>query len=130
MVLTITASLVRFAQVDRFDSIRRVAPQDALRSVPDAQGRRFNEVFRHGTLSVEIYAPVGRDPQTPHTRDEAYVVISGSGVFVSDRGRQPFGPGDFLFAPAGVEHRFEDFSKDFATWVLFYGAEGGERTGR
>jgi mannose-6-phosphate isomerase-like protein (cupin superfamily) len=41
--------------------------------------------------------------------------------------RETFGPGDFLFAPAGVEHRFEDFSKDFATWVLFYGPEGGEQ---
>jgi len=114
-------------RTDRFDLTRRVAAQDALRSIPDAQDRRFNEVFRHGTLSIEIYAPVDRDPQTPHTRDEAYVVISGSGIFVSDRGRQAFGPGDFLFAPAGVEHRFEDFSKDFATWVLFYGPEGGER---
>ena len=27
---------------------------------------------------------------------------------------------------AGVEHRFEDFSADFATWVFFYGPEGGE----
>jgi mannose-6-phosphate isomerase-like protein (cupin superfamily) len=113
--------------MDRFDVARRVAADDALQSVPDSQGRRFSEVFRHGTLSVEIYAPVDRDPQKPHTRDEAYIVISGTGIFVSDRGRQAFGPGDFLFAPAGVEHRFEVFSKDFATWVLFYGPEGGEQ---
>jgi len=111
--------------MDRFDVARRVAADDALQSVPDSQGRRFSEVFRHGTLSVEIYAPVDRDPQKPHTRDEAYIVISGTGIFVSDRGRQAFGPGDFLFAPAGVEHRFEVFS--FATWVLFYGPEGGEQ---
>jgi mannose-6-phosphate isomerase-like protein (cupin superfamily) len=113
--------------MDRFDMTRRVAAQDAVRAVPDGQGRRFTDVFRHGTLFVEIYAPVDRDPQTPHTRDEAYVVISGSGIFVSDRGREAFGPGDFLFAPAGVAHRFEDFSKDFATWLLFYGRQGGER---
>ena len=31
---------------------------------------------------------------------------------------------------AGVEHRFDDFRKDFATWVLFYGPEGGERAAR
>jgi len=31
-----------------------------------------------------------------------------------------------LFVPAGVEHRFENFSDDFATWVIFYGPEGGE----
>ena len=28
--------------------------------------------------------------------------------------------------PARVEHRFEDFSDDFAVWVIFYGPEGGE----
>jgi hypothetical protein len=25
-----------------------------------------------------------------------------------------------------MEHRFEDFTEDFATWVVFYGPEGGE----
>jgi len=25
-----------------------------------------------------------------------------------------------------MEHRFEKFSDDFATWVIFYGKEGGE----
>lgn len=34
--------------------------------------------------------------------------------------------GDVLFVPAGVEHRFEDFSDDLAGWVVFYGPEGGE----
>ena len=50
----------------------------------------------------------------------------GSGIFVNGRDRVPFGPGDALFAAAGAEHRFEDFSEDFGTWVVFYGARGGE----
>ena len=62
-----------------------------------------------------------------NTRDEVYVVISGSGQFVSGDTRRPFGPGEVLFAPAGVAHRFEEFTADFATWVFFYGPEGGER---
>lgn len=44
--------------------------------------------------------------------------------------RQPFGPGDFLFAAAGEIHRFEDFTPDLAVWVLFYGPEGGEKAQR
>ena len=28
--------------------------------------------------------------------------------------------------PAGTEHRFEDMSQDFGTWMVFYGPEGGE----
>ena len=87
---------------------------------------RFQTLFEHGTLSVEIYAPRGTDPQTPHSRDELYVVLQGRGLFFDGADRHPVGPGDFLFAPAGQPHRFDDFSDDFAVWVLFYGPEGGE----
>jgi mannose-6-phosphate isomerase-like protein (cupin superfamily) len=83
-------------------------------------------VLEHGTLSVEIYAPSGNDPQQPHSRDEVYAVISGRGEFVLGPERRPFGPGDVLFVPARASHRFEKFSDDFATWVFFYGPEGGE----
>lgn len=31
-----------------------------------------------------------------------------------------------MFVPAGMTHRFEDFSADFVTWVVFWGPEGGE----
>jgi len=83
-------------------------------------------VLAHGSMIVEHYAPRGVDTQQPHTRDELYVVIAGTGSFINGDARHPFGPGDVIFVPAGVVHRFEDFSADFATWVIFYGPEGGE----
>lgn len=86
----------------------------------------FVELFTHGTLRVEFYRPEGADHQTPHLHDEVYVVVRGTGTFVNAGVRHPFGPGDVLFVPAGAPHRFEGFSDDFATWVLFYGPEGGE----
>ena len=89
-------------------------------------GERFVEAFSHGTLSVELYAPVGVDPQTPHDRDEVYFVVSGSGDFVVAGERSPFKAGDALFVAAGAEHRFENFTADFTTWVVFYGPVGGE----
>lgn len=91
-----------------------------------AAPERFVQLFRHGSLQVEFYRPIEIDRQTPHTRDEVYVVASGSGEFVNGGERQPFEAGEVLFVPAGVEHRFEDFTDDFATWVFFYGPEGGE----
>ena len=101
--------------------------EEGLALLPGPGGERSAQVFGHGSLTVKVYAPRGRDPQQPHTRDEVYVVASGRGEFVSDGGeRVPFGPNDFLFAAAGVAHRFENFSDDFAVWVLFYGPEGGE----
>lgn len=97
--------------------LREVAPQP------------FVELFRHGSLHIELYQPDRVDEQEPHDRDEVYVVISGSGEFVNGDTRRPFEPGEVLFVPAGVEHYFEHFTEDFATWVIFYGPVGGERDG-
>lgn len=83
-------------------------------------------VFHHGSLDVEIYKPIKIDLQKPHTRDEVYIVISGSGLFINGEVRHPFQAGEVLFVPAGVEHRFENFTGDFATWVFLYGPKGGE----
>lgn len=88
---------------------------------------RSAAVFQHGTLLLKLFAPRGHDPQPPHTRDELYVVARGSGLFVNGDARHAFGPGDALFVPAGVTHRFEDFSDDLMLWVVFYGPEGGEK---
>ncbi len=105
----------------------RLTPQAALAKLKDAE--LFADVFRHGTLAVEIYRPDRVDLQKPHERDEIYVVIAGAGFFVNGDTRRPFEPGEVLFVPAGVEHRFEDFGLDFATWVFFYGPAGGETDG-
>jgi mannose-6-phosphate isomerase-like protein (cupin superfamily) len=104
----------------------RFTPSQGAALLPGPLGERYAEVFAHGTLVVEFYAPRGRDPQSPHTRDELYVVLSGEGWFVNGAERHRFAAGDILFVPAGVVHRFEDFGDDFATWVVFYGPEGGE----
>jgi mannose-6-phosphate isomerase-like protein (cupin superfamily) len=105
---------------------RRVEVAEAMARLPGAGGERFAEVFKRGSLLVEIYAPRGTDPQRPHARDEVYVVVAGRGEFVNGGERQPVAPGDFLFVPAGVVHRFENFTEDLVVWVIFYGPEGGE----
>ena len=109
-------------------NLPRLTPDAALQALADEpQGLPFRSLFRHGSLEVEIYKPAGRDLQLPHTRDEVYVVIAGSGEFTCGGRRQDFTAGEVLFVPAGVEHRFENFSDDFSTWVLFLGPDGGEK---
>lgn len=105
---------------------QRLTPRHALEQLTAQPGAEFVTLFRHGSLEVELYRPEKVDRQQPHARDELYVVISGAGTFVKGDRRQPFEPGEVLFVPAGVPHRFEAFSEDFATWVFFYGPEGGE----
>jgi mannose-6-phosphate isomerase-like protein (cupin superfamily) len=112
--------------MNSYDSCHKTALAEALDRLPGPQGERSVALFEHGSLVVKLYAPRGNDPQTPHSRDEIYVVAQGSGEFVCGGTRSSFGPNDLLFAAAGVEHRFENFSDDFAVWVMFYGPEGGE----
>lgn len=104
----------------------KLNPENALLRLAE-QESPFLELFHHGSLQVEIYKPEKIDLQTPHERDEVYVVVSGTGEFLNGGERTHFGPGDFLFVPAGVEHRFENFTDDFSTWVIFYGPKGGEK---
>ena len=89
-------------------------------------GQRFVSGLAHGTMSVELYAPRGTDGQTPHVQDELYFILQGAGEIVIAGERQACQPGDAFFVAAGAEHRFENFSNDFATWVVFWGPQGGE----
>ena len=99
----------------------------ALGAIPTDD--RYAEMIRRGTMSAGLYAPHESDDQEPHDQDEVYVVIDGSGFFRIGSERQPFGPGDLLFVPAGVDHKFEDFTPNFSVWAVFYGPEGGESPG-
>ncbi len=84
------------------------------------------EVIAHGSMTVSLFAPKETDFQTPHDQDEVYIVMAGTGEFVCDGQPYTFAPGDVLFVPAGVAHRFTHFTPAFTAWVVFYGPKGGE----
>ncbi len=106
--------------------IKRMTLQAALIAAEESSDKDYGVLLEHGTLELGFYTPVGTDSQSPHDQDESYLVQSGSGFFVHGDKREPFEPGEALFLPSGDTHRFEDFSDDFAAWVVFYGPEGGE----
>jgi mannose-6-phosphate isomerase-like protein (cupin superfamily) len=89
---------------------------DAL-SMPVARLSKL--VLNTAGLEVRWYRPPSVDPQTPHDRDEVYVVVSGQGDFVRQGERVKFASGDLLFAAAGEVHRFENHTPDTAVWVIF-----------
>jgi len=93
------------------------------------RGEPFAVGLRHGTMLVELFAPAGTDLQTPHAQDELYFIHTGTGIFMMDGERYPFEPGTCFFVPAGIAHRFEQFSADFSTWAVFWGPQGGETPG-
>lgn len=100
--------------------------EHALQVIAASASDDYGVLLEHGTLEIGYYKPEGVDPQQPHEQDEVYIVSSGSGRFVIGDSEQAVEAGEALFVPAGVEHRFSDFSDDFAVWVIFYGPPGGE----
>lgn len=111
-----------------FQALLESLPQPAGVHYP--LGTPFVSAMVHGSMRVELFAParsgLGRDIQQPHTQDELYVVQGGRSAFCLRDERLQVQTGDVLFVPAGAPHRFEDFSPDFVTWVIFYGCAGGE----
>jgi mannose-6-phosphate isomerase-like protein (cupin superfamily) len=111
----------------------KVSIAQALKRLPASptdkypQGAPFVTMMAGGTMSVEVFAPKGEDLQQPHTQDELYFIQHGTGVLVINGQRFDATAGDAFFVSAGVQHRFENFSHDFVTWVVFYGPQGGEK---
>lgn len=105
---------------------KRMTLNAALDAVRESADQRYGVLLKHGSLEIGFYEPMQVDPQKPHEQDEVYVILSGNGFFLQGDERQPFEAGEALFVPAGVMHRFEEFSDDFAAWVIFYGPSGGE----
>ena len=59
-----------------------VSLADALSKGPPPPGNLAVPVFSHGSLVVELFTPIGQDPQKPHTQDEVYFVTRGTGLFL------------------------------------------------
>lgn len=129
----IVCNVISFAQpLVKTDTLiskdeNRLSVAQMLAKLPNSRGDWFERGISHGSLNVYIYAPKRKDTQTPHQQDEVYVIVRGSGIFFDGFKRYPFAKGDVLFVPAKVTHCFEKFTKDFVSWVIFYGPVGGEK---
>ena len=101
--------------MDKFTAKKETDALAALKS-------DYRWLVERSEFDIGVYRPDKVDAQTPHMRDELYVVASGTGRFIVGNESLSFEPGDMFFVPAGVEHRFEDFSTDLLAWVVFFGA--------
>lgn len=99
---------------------------EAIQQLATDDSAPFTVLMQNGSMSIEYFAPKEIDTQTPHKQDELYVIASGHSQFYRDGEMIECKTGDVIFVPAAMEHRFMNFSEDFATWVIFYGPQGGE----
>lgn len=98
---------------------------DELEAAREAKGTPYHEFISVPDLSGGLYVlePGVPDLQTPHTEDELYVVMSGTGrITVGDEVRA-VRPGTVVFVGAGVTHRFHDIEERLVLVVAFGPAE-------
>lgn len=99
-----------------------LADLDAARM---ASGRLYHEFLSVPDLSGGLYVleTGATDPQSPHTEDELYLVLSGRArITVGDEERAVVG-GSVVFVAAGVPHRFHDVEERLVLIVVFGPAE-------
>lgn len=98
----------------------------ALRTGLLAAGERYAEFLRRSGLSAGLYllAAGEADPQSPHTEDEIYVVISGVAILRAGNDDLPVTAGSIAFVAAGEQHRFHSISEELLVAVIFGPAEG------
>ena len=81
-----------------------------------AAGELYHEFLSVPDLSGGVYVleAGATDPQSPHTEDELYVVMSGRASVVVREETRPVGPGSVVFVAAHVPHRFVDITSGWS----------------
>jgi len=105
------------ARIIRLGQALAALPRPATEKWPD--GTWYDTVLDQPGLQILVFAPKGTDYQTPHRRDETYIVVGGHGTLEVEGEVHRLAAGDLAFIPNGAVHRFTDFSDDFVAWVLF-----------
>jgi len=84
-------------------------------------GELYHEFFRANRLSVGLYAleAGAADPQTPHTEDEIYYIVSGSGMIQVAGEDHPVGAGSVIYVDEQVDHRFHSITEELKIIVVF-----------
>lgn len=91
-----------------------------------ASGQRYHEFLRVPDLSAGLYVlEAGAiDPQSPHTEDELYYVVSGRSLVTVAGETRPVEPGSLVFVAATLPHTFHDIEERLELLVVFGPAEG------
>jgi len=104
---------------------------DELLAAHAEAGALYHEFVREPSLSTGLYIlRAGTlDPQQPHTEDEVYYVISGSGQITVAEEERAVRAGSIIFVATGVEHRFHTITEDLTILVFFAPARRSQATG-
>jgi mannose-6-phosphate isomerase-like protein (cupin superfamily) len=85
----------------------------------------YLEFLRVPDLSMGLYVlPAGStDPQSPHTEDEVYFVVSGKAKIKVGEEDRNMEAGSIVYVAKNVEHRFHSIEEELKVLVFFAPAE-------
>ena len=89
----------------------------------------YLEFLKVPDMSMGLYVlpAAGTDPQSPHTEDEVYYVVSGKAkIKVADDDRD-VQAGSIIYVAKNVEHRFHSIEEKLTILVFFAPAEYSNR---
>jgi mannose-6-phosphate isomerase-like protein (cupin superfamily) len=96
-----------------------------LISQREASDKRYLEFLKVPDLSMGLYVlPAGgTDPQSPHTEDEVYYVVSGKAKILVAEESRDVQAGSIVYVPKNVAHRFHSIEEELRVIVFFAPAE-------
>jgi mannose-6-phosphate isomerase-like protein (cupin superfamily) len=85
----------------------------------------YLEFLKAPDLSMGLYVlPAGgTDPQSPHTEDEVYYVVSGKAQIQVAKEDRAVQAGSIVYVAKNVEHRFHSIKEELTVIVFFAPAE-------
>jgi mannose-6-phosphate isomerase-like protein (cupin superfamily) len=81
----------------------------------------YLEFLRVPDLSMGLYVlPAGAtDPQSPHTEDEVYYVVSGKARIMVGEQERDVQAGSIVYVARNIEHRFHSIEEELKILVFF-----------
>ena len=89
----------------------------------------YLEFLKVPDLSMGLYvlSAGGTDPQSPHTEDEVYYVVSGRARIKVAEEDRAVEAGSIVYVAKNVEHRFHAIEEELTLLVFFAPAEYSNR---
>jgi mannose-6-phosphate isomerase-like protein (cupin superfamily) len=100
-----------------------------LISQREAINKLYLEFLKVPDLSMGLYVlPAGgTDPQSPHTEDEVYYVVSGRAMILVASEDRDVQAGSIIHVAKNVAHHFHSIEQDLTVLVFFAPAEYSNR---
>ena len=96
-----------------------------LISQRESGNKLYLEFLKVPDLSMGLYVlPAGgTDPQSPHTEDEVYYVVSGRAKILVANENQDVQAGSIVYVAKNVAHHFHSIEEELTVLVFFAPAE-------